>query len=336
MAENSNIEWTDHTFNPWMGCTKVSPACDNCYAERDTARFKQVEWGPHAPRKRTSPANWKKPLAWNRKAEKLGVRFKVFCASLADVFDNHRSISPAWRQDLWELIEATPNLDWLLLTKRPQNIAKYIPSWWLNEGCPDNVWLGTTAENQEEADRRIPHLLGIPAKVHFLSCEPLLGPIDLISIHVDGIRLNSLVGWMEGHGTVWNALKWIICGGESGPNARPMHPDWARSLRDQCARAGVPFLFKQWGEYRPAASVSEATLYPVLASNRKAAGKTEKSRNAICMSGCFHMEHQVAGKLDGSGEFAYLECAMAKVGKKAAGRMLDGVPHDGQPEGGDG
>lgn len=178
MAENSTIAWTDHTFNPWIGCQKVSAACDNCYAESYDQRWNKGErWGPHAIRTRTAVPYWNQPAKWNRKAAETQARSRVFCASLADVFDNHKSVLAEWREDLWNLIRETPNLDWLLLTKRPQNIQKYLPADW-GDGYP-NVWLGTTVENQEEADRRIPHLLSVPAALHFLSCEPLLGEVDL-------------------------------------------------------------------------------------------------------------------------------------------------------------
>jgi protein gp37 len=223
MAENSKIEWTTHTFNPWTGCTKVSAACDGCYAEAWAKRSGHVEWGPHGERRRTK--TWGNPVKWNRGAEGASDRPRVFCASLADVFDNHKTILPEWRGDLWALIEATPNLDWLLLTKRPQNIARFIPAGWRDHGCPENVWLGTTVESQEEYDRRVQHLKAVKARVRFLSMEPLLGDVDM--------------GDMSG-------LNWIITGGESGANYRPVNPDWFRTLRDQCARAGVPFLFKQW------------------------------------------------------------------------------------------
>jgi len=228
MAENSKIEWTDHTFNPWIGCTKVSPGCDHCYAETWDARGlqqRESRWGPHASRTRTSPANWRKPLAWNRAAEKAGKRARVFCASLADVFDNHASIKLEWRDDLYKLIEATPHLDWLLLTKRPQNVARFVPGWMTPNSWPANIWLGTTVENQTEADRRTAHLARIPAQVRFLSCEPLLGRI---TPNLDGIH-------------------WVICGGESGPGARVRDgfEDAARSLRDQCGAAGVAFFMKQ-------------------------------------------------------------------------------------------
>lgn len=252
MAENSGIEWTTHTFNPWIGCTKVSPACDFCYAEDWNKRYEGGKnWGPHAPRRRTK--TWGNPVKWNRQAEGAAARPRVFCASLADVFDNHKTILPEWRAELWALIKATPHLDWLLLTKRPQNIKKMLPADW-GDGYA-NVWLGVTVENQTEADRRIPHLLSMPAAVHFLSCEPLLGPVDLNSIR-DGVGLGEGGGWLDalngwayssaGDGCGVNKLRWVITGGESGPNFRSADPQWFRGLRDQCAAAGVPFLFKQW------------------------------------------------------------------------------------------
>ena len=226
MAENSGIEWTHHTFNPWMGCTKVSPACDHCYAERDTKRFGRVTWGES--RVRTAVSTWKQPEKWNRDAEKLDYRPRVFCSSLADVFDNHSSITSGWRGDLWHLIARTPHLDWLLLTKRPQNIDKMMPETygapaWGN-GWP-NVWLGITAENQQEYDRRWLHLATIPAAVRFISYEPALGPL-------------SIAGG--------NLPNWVIAGGESGPLYREADADWYRAIRDECEMYGVPFLFKQW------------------------------------------------------------------------------------------
>ncbi|MGB0507114.1 MAG: DUF5131 family protein [Pikeienuella sp.] len=221
MAENSGIEWTHHTFNPWIGCTKVSPACDHCYAEAWDHRFGGERWGPRADRTRTK--TWGNPVKWQKQARAKGVRYRVFCASLADVFDNHKSILPAWRRELWHLIQQCPDLDWLLLTKRPQNIAKMLPEDW-GDGY-SNVWLGTTAENQTEWDRRWPHLAKVPAQVRFFSCEPLLGPIEMIGA---------------------GRLHWLITGGESGTKYRPANADWFRSLRDQCAELDVPFLFKQW------------------------------------------------------------------------------------------
>lgn len=294
MSENSKIEWTDHTFNPWEGCQKVSPGCDHCYAETRNARFaggQSVNWGAGAPRRRTSAANWRKPLAWNSAhAEfftKHGRRQRVFCASLADVFDN--AVDPAWRADLLELIDLTPSLDWLLLTKRVGNVAAMLPTGWL-EAHP-NVWLGASIVNQTEADRDIPKLLALPARVRFLSMEPLLGAVDLrLQRAAKEADRQDLDGYCSHITTAAGAgLHWIIVGGESGPNARPMHPEWARGLRDQCDRAGVRFLFKQWGEWAPAGQ-----------------------RRSIL--GCELHD-------------------MERIGKKAAGRQLDGKLHDGYPEG---
>ncbi len=224
MAEHSGIEWTHHTFNPWIGCTKVSAACDHCYAEAWDKRGLQglpSRWGPHADRTRTK--TWGNPVKWQKKAAAKGVRYRVFCASLADVFDNHKSILPEWQADLWALVKSCPDLDFLMLTKRPQNIMRFLPKDW-GDGYA-NVWLGATVESQKEADR-LDALINVPAMVHFLSMEPLLGPVDL-SRYIHG-------------------LEWVITGGESGKQYRSPDPDWFRNLRDQCADANIPFLFKQW------------------------------------------------------------------------------------------
>lgn len=260
MAKNSGIGWTHHTFNPWIGCTRVSPACDNCYAEAWDRRFgRGARWGGRASRTRTK--TWGQPLQWNREAQAAGTRHRVFCASLADVFDNHGSITSGWHGDLWHLIHRTPHLDWLLLTKRPQNIAGMLPEsygapeW--GEGWP-NVWLGTTVENQEEANRRIPHLLAVPARVRFLSCEPLLGPVDLTDLQMKAgagtDHYSALFCDVHPEDDTWGGatIDWVIAGGESGPNHRVADPDWFRSLRDQCALDGLPFFFKQWEGRTPA------------------------------------------------------------------------------------
>lgn len=279
----SKIEWTDMTFNPWIGCTKVSPGCAHCYAERENYRYKwTVGWGNGAPRKRTSEANWNKPILWNkdpweecvkcgmRRSKKMAglhdfcprcgceelqpTRARVFCASLADVFDEEAPNE--WRADLWELIEQTPNLDWLLLTKRPENIETMLPERWSNYGywklhheipqkppLPRNIWFGFSAENQLAFDVRAPVMGSFgagwyPSQI-FVSAEPLLDYFDM-------------TGWLtevDEHGEddhyYQPGIDWVICGGESGSNARPMRPDWARSLRDQCLNAEVPFFFKQ-------------------------------------------------------------------------------------------
>lgn len=316
MAETSAIEWTDATFNPWVGCTKVSPACDHCYAESWAKRSGQVEWG--GARRRTSPANWRVPVKLDKLAASEGRRLRVFCASLADVFDNQ--VPGEWRDDLWALIRATPNLDWQLLTKRPQNIVKMLPADW-GKGYP-NVWLGTTVENQEEADRRIPHLLGIPAVVRFLSCEPLLGMLDLTAIADgnSGRRFNCLTGTYchvdlnETEPLPWlRTISWVIAGGESGSEARPSHPDWLRELRDQCGEAGVPFLFKQWGEFAPG-EVAADYLNP----EKPAKGLSWfDGRWDECWS-------EIDGHCDD-------EPDVYRVGKKRAARTLDGIQHDGFP-----
>lgn len=235
MGMGTGIAWAKATFNPWVGCTRVSPACDDCYAAKFSKRGGWRDgagrdlWDPRAQRRRTSPDTWGKPLRWNRTALATGARIRVFCASLADVFDNQ--VPTAWRADLWELVRSTPALDWLLLSKRPQNIAGMLPSDW-GSGWP-NVWLGATTENQTEAARRIPLLVAIPAPVHFVSAEPLLEALDLRP-------------WLGPEG-----IAWVIAGGESaGKTARPMQPEWARDLRDQCQAAGVAFFFKQTGSNR--------------------------------------------------------------------------------------
>ena len=227
MAENSAIEWTDHTFNPWIGCQHVSDGCHNCYAERDN-KFRQWtaggDWGPHAERTRTSAAYWRNPLRFAKRARESGERYRMFCASLADWLDNQ--VPQQWRIDLAEVIRATPELDWLLLTKRIENYDRFAP--WTQ--TPGNVWLGITGENQKEYDRRWPLLARIPAVVRFVSYEPALTPLK--------ISREALPDW-------------IICGGESGPKARRMDPAWARSLRDECKVLGVAFFMKQMTKKAP-------------------------------------------------------------------------------------
>lgn len=242
MAE-TKIEWADYTFNPWIGCAKVSEACRHCYAEDWAKRYgRDGLWGPTAGRSRTS--TWGNPRKWHRArlrrleasaeydpADWPGRRPRVFCASLADVFEARDDLDEM-RADLWRLIEECYGLDWLLLTKRPEEIRRRVPAEWLEPGeWPAHVWVGATVEHQAAAEARIPHLLGVPAPVRFVSVEPMLGPVTLDL-----------------------GISWVICGGESGRNARPMHPGWARNLRDQCVAAGVPFHFKQWGEWAPSSN----------------------------------------------------------------------------------
>ena len=251
MGANSKIEWASHTFNPWWGCAKVSPACDHCYAEAWARRLGRELWGAGAPRRLLGDGHWRQPLKWNRDAHGSGRRAMVFCASMADVFEWGAELSKV-RARLWGLIAATPCLDWLLLTKRPHLAARLTP--WAG-GWPGNVWVGATAENQRFAAKRIPHLLGLPCAYRFLSCEPLLGPVDLSP-------------WLDG-------LDWVIAGGESGPSARPTRLEWVRGLRDQCKAAGVAFHFKQWGGWRPseraAPGAESGVRYERL--GKKAAGR---------------------------------------------------------------
>jgi protein gp37 len=307
MAENTKIEWATHTFNPWMGCTKASPACKHCYAERDfDHRLKQVQWGPNGTRVLTGIENWSKPVKWNREAKEKEVRHRVFCASLADVFESwdgpivnsagkklgicgRCGINPvstsipsgseacgkcgSWfnaltmddvRTRLFALIDATPNLDWLLLTKRPENIKKMIPcrtDTSCDGDCADcsldgsrcrsrkNIWLGCSVENQEYADKRIPELLRCRdlSPVLFLSCEPLLGGLEIQPFL--SLDATECCPGCDEIGCNCGAIDWVIAGGESGPQARPTDPEWFRSLRNQCQAAGVPLLFKQWGEF---------------------------------------------------------------------------------------
>ncbi len=228
MAENSAIAWTDNTTNFWIGCDEVSMACDFCYARELSERYGWAKWGPKEPRHRTSYTNWRKPYAWNRAAEKAGVRTKVFTNSLADFFDN--KVDPSWRTEAWHVIKDTPWLTWLILTKRPQNIPKMIPEdWW---PLP-NVWLGTTTENQAEYDRRRLHLLRVPAVVHFFSVEPMMGPLIRDYKNEDGNNV------------------WYICGGESGPSRRPFDLRWAEALRNACEYTKTPFFFKQDSALKP-------------------------------------------------------------------------------------
>lgn len=245
MAQNSEIEWTDHTFNPWWGCTKVSAACDNCYAEAWARRTGHEVWGAKSPRRFLSDFYWKQPLRWNREAQKSGRRERVFCASMADVFEWRADLSPV-REKLWQLIEQTPTLDWLLLTKRPHLVKRLNP--WGND-WPDNVWLGATVESQTMVKKRVHHLIEIPAHVRFLSCEPLRSALDLSPF------LSS------------QQIDWIIAGGESGANARPSEPDWYRGLRNQCTDNSVPFHFKQWGEWAPLTAVPKQDLPRTLDRN---------------------------------------------------------------------
>ncbi len=238
MGQKTSISWVRNsdgtqgsTFNPVWGCAKVGPGCDNCYAEKMANRFGDW-WGVGKPRREFGEKRWGKPLKWNRNAEKAGIRHRVFCASMADVFD--KDWPEGTRDRLWALIRSTPNLDWIILTKRIGNAAKMLPPDW-GAGYP-NVWLVITVVNQEEAVRDVPKLLDTPAAIRGLSIEPQLDFIDI------GHWI-SPIGYLP---TRFNEkLDWIICGAESGPGRRSFNEDWARALRDQCEAAGTAFFFKQ-------------------------------------------------------------------------------------------
>ena len=232
MAENSKIEWTDHTWNPWFGCTKVGPPCDNCYAEEMMdKRYGRVRWGAGEDRVRTSASNWKGPFKWDRAAAAAGKPATVFCLSLGDIWDNE--VDPLWRRQAFEVMERTPNLIYLLLSKRIGNSVKMCDPFYGNPLLPKNAALGATMGNQEEYDRdriKLKHAgEALGALFTFASIEPMLGPIILDS----------------------NAPDWIICGGESGRNARTMDPQWARDLRDASARFGRKFFMKQMTRKAP-------------------------------------------------------------------------------------
>jgi protein gp37 len=404
MAANSKIEWTDHTFNPWRGCTKVAAGCVNCYAETLSKRNPGTLgiWGSNGSRVVASESQWRQPLKWNEAAElaveavrlalkraphkhpglTLPARPRVFCASLADVFedwsgkiDNSRG-EQLWyqgerwtsvpggrtldlnhvRRRLFALIDATPHLDWLLLTKRPENIARMWCSHVNTDGSPPsslhrlNVWLGSSIATQEDADRNIPELLKCRdlASVLFVSAEPLLGPVDLTRLVMKpaspeerqrgkpDVSINALHGWYGTPSDDRAKLDWLICGGESGHGARPMHPQWARSLRDQCTAAGVPFHFKQWGEWCGSqVNISTGEDTGTAKMFRDYEHWVGKARTWVNGGMCLDMlgreltrgEHFAAARDQGGFPVA----VMHRTGKKQAGRVLDGRTWDELP-----
>lgn len=295
MSTTTKIEWTDSTGSPWLGCTKVSEGCAHCYLPRQTPlRVHGIKLGAGQPRHRATSFRIG-VIALNAKAQREGRRVRIF-PSLCDWLDPE--VPAEWLADFLDTIRLTPALDWQLLTKRPElwgqqmlraagNVygvrsATYIAQaeWitnWREGSAPANVWIGWTAENQARADERTPHGRKIPARVRFVSVEPMLGPVDLRT-------------WLGSERP--EPIQWVICGGESGPGARPMHPDWARSLRDQCAAAHVPFFFKQWGEWWPAGS------------------RIIEGKEMVMMGGE----------------------AFYRSGKRAAGRLLDGREYNEFPE----
>ena len=239
MGADSKIEWTHHTFNPWWGCEKIDPECKNCYAAAFSKRTGYDVWGKTNERRFFGDEHWKEPLRWNARAQGHGERRRVFCASMADVFEDRADLA-THRARLFSLIERCTSLDWMLLTKRPENMIKLAPGSW-RDRWPSNVWAGTTGGCQETIDDNVPSLLDVPASIHFLSAEPLLE-----EVFIAGYLESPSGAEMVEFGNSWRPhLDLVITGAESGGKARPMHEDWVRSLRDQCTEAGVAFFYKQ-------------------------------------------------------------------------------------------
>lgn len=333
MGKNTGIEWAHHTFNPWWGCTKVSEACRNCYAESLAKRTGHGDtWGKEGRRRFFGDKHWNEPRRWNEAAAKAGRRERVFCASMADVFEGLGQDHPDFQQmhrarlRLWQLIAETPSLDWLLLTKRPESVRLFGPWCDPHRQGLTNAWVGTTVEDQLAADERLPHLVRVPG-VKFVSAEPLLGPVDIERYLTNFAWRCTACGepcpfgeeaWLGLHPAVSGSgplcpnedcdgeldsalgehISWVIAGGESGPRARPSHPDWFRSLRDQSQRGDAAFLFKQWGEWAPAATYINRRLAAVSPTGLAAAEPDD---------------------------------VMLRIGKAVAGRRLDGRTHDGIP-----
>lgn len=241
MGKGSKISWTHHTFNPWWGCTKVSPGCVHCYAEGLSKRTGNEVWGDDKGRRFFGDKHWAEPLRWNEAALEVGERHQVFCASMADVFEDRGDLHEP-RARLFKLIEDTPNLDWLLLTKRPENMTRLAPTSWLNV-WPKNAWAMTSVENQVQAHKRIPELLKVPAQIRGLSVEPLL---EEVTLGLMGICPSS---WGKGYNHVGDFIHWVIVGGESGPGFRPFEQAWAEKLLTECTEAGIAFFMKQFGGF---------------------------------------------------------------------------------------
>lgn len=379
MAAQSKIEWTDSTFNAWIGCTKVGPGCDHCYAatQDNFRKWTPEGWGAGNPRKRTAAENWKLPLKWNAspfyQCHRCGwrgenertrrmimecsscggtlkpTRRRVFCASLSDWLDNEVPID--WRVDLLDLIARTPNLDWLLLTKRIGNwresisnvlsfatddgktAAADLAAKWLDGRPPANVWLGITAVNQAEWDRDGPKLKAVPARVRFLSAEPLLAPLSLYPTAFDACQNAEHISQCPETGAheccsrcdytgisaeAW--LDWVIPGGESGhTDSRPMHPAWVRDLRDECVAAGIALLFKQWGDWRPPLEGEEYNTALGRAQRRPAFIVNRADGTVRCF------QHDTC--VDGA--------VMIKGKKEINGNKLDGCQHLAWPAGSD-
>ena len=316
MGEVTNISWCHHTFNPWIGCTRVSPGCVNCYAEKLATSRMGVKWGPGAERRVTSPSYWQQLQRWDRKAAKEGERRRVFVASLADVFDEEAP--EGQRARLWAEIDKCPHLDFMLLTKRPQNWREMLPVKWLFGEWPANIRLGFSAEDQARLVERLSHARSlhdsyprIPAM--FVSYEPALGPLDLVG------------SW------AFMDVDQVIAGGESGPNARPAHPEWFRDVRDECVIAGCAFFFKQWGEWLPAGEIKPSLSPRSDLVNIRAHGLVHYDGKAELVAGPDDPDPEfgiTALDLDGNDGVA----CVYRVGKDYAGSTLDGEAWQQFPE----
>ena len=306
---------------------QVSPACRFCYAKAWDKRYGSNSWGSKGERRMFGDKHWARPLKWNRDAERTGEQVRVFCASMADVFEDHPALVEP-RARLWRLIEATPSLTWMLLTKRPENIAGMVP--W-GDTWPRSVWLGTSAETQKFTDQRLPVLLQHPAAVRFVSAAPLLGPVDLTEylrlpcercqgegvVTVDGdvdYCYDCDQGYLPG-------LQWVITEGESGAKARPTHPDWFATIRDDCDMAEVPFHHKQNGEHGPYVPTVPDASHP----DGRAPDWDRKPSWWVCRESGEAVRREADVPRTGSWVAVY------KVGVKAAGRLLEGELHDEFP-----
>lgn len=345
MGETTKIEWTatyvkkgvmwhgevttvipGATFNLVIGCQKVSPACKNCYAEALDKRWTNGKhWGPGSDRKQMSEAYWKQPHKWNTEAKKAGIMRKVFCSSLADWAEDHPQLVEP-RKRLFKLIEETPNLIWLLLTKRPENILRFIPDAWKLRP-PQNVWYGTTVESQEYVTR-IEHLIEVPAHLRFVSCEPLFSALDIkkyLSRWLPYSRSAIFSDRMSYRGHI----HWVIAGGESGHNSRPSHPWWFESLRNQCEDTLTPFLFKQWGEWQDGSNVIDhkySGRHGVMLSNG------DFAEWAIGTDAPYRSEIELHKKYTGDEWNTLHARVISRVGKKQAGRHLDQKLYNQMPD----
>lgn len=327
MGYKTLIEWADHTLNLWWGCVEVHAGCDNCYARMVDKHWGGGHWGAKQPRRLIESA-WKDLAKFQRLAAKAGEMHRVFVNSMSDIFEKPRPLvnlagdailnadgSPKdtghLRDQLFSNIseDMYPNLVFLFLTKRPGNILKSIPSIWETDPLP-NVMYGTSPVNQKTYDDMVPKLLQVPGK-HFLSCEPLLGAIDMRL--TDRVRTNDEMQLHESTATVGSLLDWVIVGGESGPKARPMHPDWARSIRDQCEATAIPFFFKQWGEYRDGSN-DYVKNYVVCNNGQNALWNNGVGKETAELQAIYAIREWKALK----------PTVMSKIGKHIAGRMLDG------------